>query len=905
MGKAMAITEYEDKIQEIIDKNDHDGFIADFLSVYEKIPRATITKLRKGIGRVNLSKEPGEVYLKNKLYYKATDQPLMQTYADLEKKVDELGSKPRYIFVTDFKEVLAKDTKTNDSLSIKFKDLPQYFDFFLAWNGIEKADFEKENPADLKAAERFAKLFDELSKDNENADRHGLNLFLIRLLFCLFAEDTNIFKPDQFTNYLKQMTAEDGSDMNERISELFAFLDKKDRSEKEPAYLKDFPYVNGQLFTDPHMNLNFSRKTRQLMIDAGELVGWANVNPDILGSMLQAVATEDHRSHLGMHYTSVPNIMKVIKPLFLDDLREAFEKAKGNEKELNELYERIGHIKFMDPACGSGNFLIITYKELRQLEIDIIKELNNMGTPTMYVPSVTLDQFYGIEIEDFACDVTRLSLWIAEHQMNVKLHQEIKDAVRPTLPLHKAGAIVCGNALRLDWEKILPHKKDDEVYLFGNPPYLGSKKQNTIQKEDLAQALGEDIDYKKLDYISGWFIKGARYLSGSAAKLGFVTTNSITQGEQTSKLWPAILKSSSITYAYQSFEWSNNAKGNAGVIVEIIGLGPNTKKTKRKLFNSVSYEMVDNISPYLVEGNNDLIYTSSKNLNGLPRASQGCLALDGGNLIFSSDEYLSACTEYPYLKKYFKKFIGSSEFINSKIRYVLWIDDSEYFDVKNNPIVEKRVSNVRKFRMNGGQSARGAIDTSYKFFTRKLRDDAVNQSKITDPDKKMLTIIIPKVSSENRLYVPMGIVDDDTVVSDAAIAIYEAPVWLLGLLESRMHMTWLRAIGGRLKTDYRYSVNLVYNTFPVPELSTRRTNEIENLVYDILDIRDEEGGTLAELYGSPLAEKNPKPMNPRLLKAHQELDEVVDRAYKQSGFKDDNERLSLLLDMYSKKVNEK
>ena len=480
----MAITEYEDKIKEIVNREDHSDFIYDFLSIYDRISKATITKLRKGSN--NLAKVPGEVHLKNKLYFKYVSGQVLQGYSDLEEKIKSLKSKPRYVIVTDYNQLLAKDEKTGDTLDIKFKELPRYFDFFLAWNGIEKADFEKENPADLKAAERFAKLFDELANDNEDADRHGLNLFLIRLLFCLFAEDTNIFAPDLFTNYLKQMTAVDGSDMNERIAELFVFLDKKERTGDEPAYLKDFPYVNGSLFTEPHLHLNFSSKTRQLMIDAGELVGWASVNPDILGSMLQAVATEDKRSHLGMHYTSVPNIMKVIKPLFLDELREEFENAKGNQKKLNELYARIGKIKFMDPACGSGNFLIITYKELRQLEIDIIKELNNMGISTMYVPSVSLDQFYGIEIEDFACDVTRLSLWIAEHQMNVKLHQEIKDAVRPTLPLQKAGAIVCGNALRLDWNEVLPHVEDDEVYLFGNPPYLGARRQSSYQKEDLS-----------------------------------------------------------------------------------------------------------------------------------------------------------------------------------------------------------------------------------------------------------------------------------------------------------------------------------------------------------------------------------------------------------------------------------
>ncbi|MCD5535630.1 class I SAM-dependent DNA methyltransferase [Lactobacillus delbrueckii] len=897
----MAITEYEDKIKEIVNRENHSGFIYDFLSIYDRISKATITKLRKGSN--NLSKVPGEVHLKNKLYFKEVSGQVLQSYSDLEEKIKLLQSKPRYVIVTDYDQLLAKDEKTGDTLDIKFKELPRYFDFFLAWNGIEKADFEKENPADLKAAERFAKLFDELANDNEDADRHGLNLFLIRLLFCLFAEDTNIFAPDLFTNYLKQMTAADGSDMNERISELFTYLDKQDRIGDEPAYLKDFPYVNGSLFTEPHLHLNFSSKTRQLMIDAGELVGWASVNPDILGSMLQAVASEDKRSHLGMHYTSVPNIMKVIKPLFLDELREEFENSKGNQKKLNELYARIGKIKFMDPACGSGNFLIITYKELRQLEIDIIKELNNMGISTMYVPSVTLDQFYGIEIEDFACDVTRLSLWIAEHQMNVKLHQEIKDAVRPTLPLQKAGAIVCGNALRLDWNEVLPHDKDDEVYLFGNPPYLGAKKQSNVQKNDLFESLDRNVKFKKLDYISGWFFKGAKFVSDSDASLGFVTTNSITQGEQVAMLWPHIFKFAEISFAYQSFKWANNAKSNAGVMVEIIGLSARGKKSKKKLFVDERYKEVETISPYITEGSEFSIESSDKPLNSLmPVMVFGSMPRDNGNLILSEEEK-NGLIDDGVDPEIIRLFIGSREFINSSLRYCLWMSKEQYQKNKKVKSLEERIEKTRIFReQSKAKSTREASKKPWEFVQKGEYEKAYGDNQ--DHSKEM-TIIVPRVSSENRLYTPMGIVDSNTIIADSAMAIYDAQLWLLGLLESRMHMAWMRSVGGRLKTDYRYSAGLVYNTFPVPELSTRRKNEIEDLVLKILDIRDEEGGTLAELYGSPLAANNPKPMNQRLLKAHQELDAVVDRAYKPTGFKDDNERLSLLLEMYSKRVDER
>lgn len=519
----------------------------------------------------------------------------------------------------------------------------------------------------------------------------------------------------------------------------------------------------------------------------------------------------------------------------------------------------------------------------------------------MYIPAVNLSQFYGIEIEDFAVDVTRLSLWIADHQMNKELSARFHDVLRPTLPLQQAGDIHCGNALRLDWEQILPHENDEEVYLFGNPPYLGAKKQTKEQKADLQFSTDNNKKYKKLDYICGWFVKGAKYTRNSNAKLGFVTTNSITQGEQVSILWPQILQYSQIFYAYTSFKWANSAKGNAGVTVSIIGLSSKEKISSKQIYFNDSYTTVKSISPYLVEGDDTVIESKKSRIDDkLPRASLGSLPLDGGNLIFNQGEYDEVSKNNPELLNYLKKYIGSTEFINGKIRYVLWLNYENYLKLKDNEVVRNRVSKVRTFRENGGQSARDAVNTSYEFFTKKMREESIRAHHEKN-NNEMMTIIIPRVSSENRLYVPMGILGEDTVVSDSATAIYDAPIWLLGLLESKMHMVWLENIGGKLETRYRYSAGLVYNTFPVPELSTRRKNEIEGLVWDILDIREEEGGTLAELYGSPLAEKNPKPMNPRLLEAHKKLDKVVERAYKKDrDFRDDSERLSVLLDMYSK-----
>ncbi|WP_338843280.1 DNA methyltransferase (plasmid) [Pediococcus pentosaceus] len=895
----MANTEYEDQIQSIINEPNHEGFVYDFLSVYEKIPKATITKLRKGLN--NLSKEPGEVYLKNKLYFKQTDSDLMQAYVDVQVRVNELGTKPRFIIVTDYKQLLAKDTKTHDSLDIEFSKLPQKFKFFLAWNGIEKADSDKEYPADIRAAERFAKLYDVVVKDNPHASRKGLNLFLIRVLFCLFAEDTNIFENNLFTNRVKQMTKEDGTDFDAFVSQLFGVLDfeKSQRPVDTPSWLNDFPYVDGDLFKDPHESLMFSSKSRKLIIDAGELLNWNQVNPDILGSMIQAVASEDSRSHLGMHYTSVPNIMKVIKPLFLDGLREDFEAAKGNEDKLQKLYDRIGNIKFMDPACGSGNFLIITYKELRQLEIDILKELNRMGIATMYVPSVTLDQFYGIEIDDFACDVTRLSLWIAEHQMNKQLEKAIDNAVRPTLPLQHAGAIVCGNALRLDWNEVLPHEKDEEVYLFGNPPYLGHSKQDKLKKNDIRQLFKGIKGAGYLDYISGWFLLGAKCISNTNGKFAFVSTNSISEGEQVAILWEQLLKKVNIEFAYKSFKWKNNAKNNAGVSVIIIGCISKHKKCVKRLFSKNSFMNVDNISPYLIAYNNTIVKDLSRPLTIRPDMQFGNKPTDGGGLILNEEEYHDAIRKWPHLKPYIKFYMGSDELIKGKTRYVLWITDEDYTKIKNNPFVQSRIQVVKTSRENSGtESTKKWANYPYKF----------KQIAPFYKENKQLSgtcIVIPAVSSENREYIPMGVVSNEsTILNNRVYGIFNAPLWLFGLLESRMHMVWVKTVGGKLETRYSYSSGVCYNAFPLPRLSLRRQKQIEDIVWKILDVRDEQGGTLAELYGSPLATKNPKPMNPYLLEVHRELDQVVDYAYRDRPFKNDDERLLMLLEMYSKKVNE-
>ena len=880
----LGIIDLEDKIVEIVTQKKHSDFLYELLDVYS-IPRATITRLKNG--NQNLTKRDGEVHLKNKVWFKATEEgKIFDGFIEVEKEIEKLAAKPRYLLVTDFGGILAKDTKTQEALDIDFEELPQHFEFFLAWKGIEKVDFEKENPADIKAAERFARLYDVLKKENNITENSkGLDLFLIRLLFCLFAEDTDIFKRNSITNSIKTLTEKDGSDLNKFFSDFFDILDKEDRS-NVPTYFKEFPYVNGQLFTESHRNLSFSEKSRKLIIECGELLNWAKINPDIFGSMIQAVATEESRSHLGMHYTSVPNIMKVIKPLFLDELYDAFENAYDSMDKLNLLYERIGKIKFFDPACGSGNFLIISYNELRRLEIRILLRQRQLSEYVMYLPSVTLDQFYGIEIDDFAHDVAKLSLWIAEHQMNMELDEVFNDKVRATLPLQSAGEIRCANALCIDWNEVCPHEKNEEVYIFGNPPYLGSKKQNSNHKEDLMKVFGQKSYYKQIDYIAGWFQLAADYIQESRGRVAFVSTNSICQGEQVELIWKRLLTNTQISFAYTSFKWTNSAKNNAGFTVIVVGLDSRKTNVKtKKLFVGMNEKCVQHISPYLTEGEETIVSKLEKNVSGFPKMDFGSMPRDGGGLIFSQEERLNAINEYPELDAYIWRYVGADELIYNTVRYCLWLNSEAYKEVKDNPIIHERMEIVRQSRLaSKAVSTRAAAKTPYSFVQR-------GPDYFYSKSEKRISIIVPAVSSENRFYIPIGIEKSSSILSNRVYVIPNADISLFGILSSRMHMIWVRAIAGRLETRYAYSSGIVYNTFPFPSISKRRKQEIEAAALNVLDVREEYGGTLADLY-----DKEKMPYDLKL--AHETLDGTIERAYRQKGFETDEERLAVLLKMY-------
>lgn len=902
------LIDLEDKIKELIANLDKETFFINFLELYSGVAKSAIKKVK------NVSVYDG-LENKTKFIIKAEKENLLDNYISLENEVLQRKTKPRYIIVTDFNELYAKDTKTLERLAIKFEELPQNFSFFLAWNNIEKVDYEKENPMDVKAAERFSRVYDELVKQNPDLDSEDLNLFLIRILFCLFAEDTDIFPRNKFSNDLKTLTKEDGSDTNVIIKNIFEKLSTNifDK-DKIASYLVDYPYVNGNLFTKKYVEVNFDYKLRKLIIEAGEMLNWAEVNPDILGSMLQAVASSDKRSHLGMHYTSVPNILKTIKPLFLNELNDKISEIIDSElknnnkaKKLIELLERISKMKFLDPACGSGNFLIIAYKELRRVEMKIYEELENLGEAQLYLEYIKLDQFYGIEIDNFASDVAMLSMWIADHQMNVELAEKLKSAARPTIPLKKIGGIYNSNALRIDWQEVCPRTEDEEVFIFGNPPYIGSKKQNSVQKKELLNIWKNSK--QTIDYISAWFYLGAKYIENTNSKLSFVSTNSICQGEQVSLIWKPILKMVEINFAYTSFKWNNSAKYNAGVTVVIVGLVAKLKVKEKYIFSENRekevVKIVKNISPYLSEGSSIIAERRNDNINkGISSMYQGNRPEDGGGLILSRSEYEKQLNIYPQLKNIFKIYVGAQEFINNSYRYVMWFDEKNIEDYKNLPFIKERLEIVRKSRLNSSTKiTRNYSKLPHLFIKRG--DYNRETARFKGNSMEMLNIIIPRTSSENRIYIPMGIIENNKyIVSDSAQVVYDSPLYLLGLLQSRMHMVWVRNIGGKLETRYRYSNTLVYNTFPIPDLSEEDKLEIEYRISYILDVRDEELLSLAELYGSPLATKNPKPMNERLLNAHKALDRYIDKLYSKKEFSNDEERLSVLLKMYQQKIDE-
>ncbi len=879
----MKSSEIQHNVQNLIDNFSKTDFVFDLLIAYG-ISKTSVTRLKKG--DYNLSKTENEVLYKKKIFYKVeVSEKLLSSIDSIAKEDRILKHKPRFVILTDHKQIVAKDILKGRSLDVQIKDLPSYFDFFLPLAGSEVYNATNDNEADRNASYKMASLYDLLIEENpeiynSKENIHHLNIFLSRLLFCFFAEDTEIFKVESiFTDTLAQQTSEDGSDTHSFLDEVFNRLDTED-AEHLPDYLRKFEYVNGGLFGQKVNSPRFNKKARSTLIELGDL-NWSEINPDIFGSMIQAVVIPDYRSDLGMHYTSVANILKVIRPLFLDELYEEYEKA-SSVKQLNSLIKRISKVKFFDPACGSGNFLIITYKEIRLLEIRILQKVTDLeSAPTFKWTSIQLSQFYGIEIDDFAHEMAILSLWLAEHQMNRVFEEMLFDygKSKNILPLKEAGQITYANATRINWNEACHISNNDEVYIIGNPPYLGYSRQDESQKEDMNIVFSQVKNYKKLDYIACWFYKATLYIQGTKAKYAFVTTNSITQGEQVALLWPHILdKGLEIEFAHQSFKWTNNAKGNAGVAVVIIGIR-NVDNSDKHLFSSNLRQHVKNISPYLTNSSNSIVKPQGKPLSNFPEMIRGSSLTDGGNLILSSDEKSALTAKYSNAHKFIKKYVSGQEFLKRIEKYCIHITKDLIDEAYKIPELVERFDKVEIFRLNSSKKATNKKAVTPHFF---------------DEDKYIEGefLLIPKTTSIRRKYLPIGYFDKSNVPSSGTRITYSAEPWLFAVISSKMHIVWVGAVGGRMKTDYSYSNTLCYNTFPFPEISKKQKENLNLYVFTILDERAKHPSkTMAQLY-------DPLSMPKGLLKAHEELDKAIEQCYRLQPFKNDSDRLEYLFKKY-------
>ena len=827
----------------------------------------------------------------------------------LKRDAQVLKAAPKIIAVSDGKTLLAYDLREHDTYENRTERIYCDFAFFYPLMDVERVHYVEESPADVKAAEKLAKLHDELRAYNEfrsDSDLHDLNIFITRLLFCFFAEDTGIFEENLFTSSIQRFTKPDGSDLSQYLDESFNVMDLSLRPSHIPSIVKQFPYVNGGLFSKHIQIPKMGVKARKLIIECGEL-NWKDINPDIFGSMIQAVVNPEERASQGMHYTSVPNIMKVINPLFLDELRgeynrmneqygqllqlkkigakkekEFYAECRPIARQCDALLKRMSRMKFFDPACGSGNFLIITYKSLRFLEMDILSlQQKCLGdTQSMFVDAsvISLNQFYGIELLDFPHEVAMLSLWLAEHQMNTKLNESFGVNTK-ALPLKNITQIVCGNACRLDWNTVCPHAKEEEVFVFGNPPYLGSRRQDANQKKDMEIVFKED--FGELDYIACWFMVGAKYIKGTQAKYSFVSTNSICQGLQVALLWKRVLKDGLvINFAYKSFKWQNNAKYNAAVICVIVGVANEKYSGKRLLFEDAQCKDVKNISPLLMDSPTVFVKSETAPIcKWLPQMNFGNMPADGGKLILSTEEKEDLISREPNASKFIKPLIGAEDFINGKQRWCIWLygeNEKEYTTIID---FNKRIEELKVIREKSSRPQLASIPHLF--------------AQITQPMKCPI-ILIPSSTSERREYIPMGYLEEGNIAANSCMVIGTRDISLFGLIMSRIHMVWVKTVGGRLKTDYRYSAQLCYNTFPFPKISSDKKAEIEQAAEEILVTREfYPEKTLAELY-------DPDKMPQDLREAHERLDDIVESCYPGYPFASDEARLECLFKLYEK-----
>ena len=834
---------------------------------------------------------------------KSAGRDLRKAYEQAGEYFDALPERerPRYILVSDFQTFELHDLDEREVVVFPLADLPAHVESFGFILGVQRRTFRDQDPANIEAAELVGRLHDALADAGHRG--HDLERFLVRVVFCMFGDDTGVFEPrDIFLDFIETRTGEDGADLGPWLAQLFEVLDspESERAATLDEDLARFPYVNGDLFRGHLRTFSFDAAMRGALLDACRF-DWSNISPAIFGALFQSVMDPAERRAQGAHYTTEKNILKVIEPLFMDDLRAEFERVKarrgrGRLAALRQLQAKLGSLTFFDPACGCGNFLIIAYRELRLLEIEVIREIREATAATgqavldaAWQSVVDVDQFYGIELGEFPARIAEAALWMMDHIMNNRLSLEFGQTfVR--IPLEKSPHILHGDALETDWPGL--QRAGECSFVLGNPPFVGAKQQTAEQRAQVRGIAALGKNGGTLDYVAAWFIKAGEYVQGGDARIGFVATNSITQGEQVAQLWPLLFARCKleIAFAHRTFAWGSDARGKAHVHVVILGLDRRkAARAEKRLFNypDINGEPEESrhaaLTPYLFDAGvlsdpHLVVQEESAPINGMRRLKTGVQMIDNGIFTFKQDDYESFVAKEPGSQRFFRKYIGGDEYINGFHRWILYLAHSSPLDLRQLPEVRERIRRVREYRAS---SRRPSTVAMAAYPTRVGVDE-----RLSEP-----FLVLPNTSSERREYVPIGWLTPDVIANQKLRILPGATLVEFALLTSSMHMAWMRAVTGRMKSDYMYSVGVVYNTYPMPPKDADMSG-LERLAQAVLDARAEHpGATLADLY-------DPDLIPPNLRRAHQALDRAVDRLYRRSGFASERERVEHLFRLY-------
>ena len=890
--KDRAISFSKEWSNETKERAEKDSFYNDFFNVFG-VSRKRVATFEEPVKKLSGNRGFIDLFWKGKLLveHKSKGKDLNAAFSQATDyfygiKEHEL---PKYVLISDFQNFKLYDLDEKKEYEFGINDFHKNIKLFGFIAGYQKRTFKSEDPVNIKAAELMGKLHDQL-EDSGYVD-HSLEVFLVRLLFSLFADDSGIFEQDSFKDFIEIKTKEDGSDLGAMLAQYFQVLNtpNEKRLKTLDEHLDVFPFVGGKIFKESLPIASLNSKMRNIILECGSL-DWGNISPAIFGSMFQSVMNPNERRSLGAHYTSENNILKLINPLFLDELKAEFKSIKNQKSKLQEFHKKLASLKFLDPACGCGNFLIITYRELRLLELEILKKL--YGTQQVFgidqITLVNIEQFYGIEYDEFPVRIAEVAMWLIDHQMNL-LISEAFGMYYTRLPLKKSAIIIHGNALRTEWTDLV--SRSELSYILGNPPFYGKQYQSKEQKEDMDIVFDGLRGAGVLDYVTCWYLKASKFINGTKIKVGFVSTNSIAQGEQTGILWNELFNNHGIKihFAHRTFSWSNEAKGKAAVHVIIIGFA-NFDITKKSIW---SYENIKgepmeistkNINPYLVEGSDMVVLKRRKPICNVSEISFGSMPNDGGNFLLTADEKYELLREEPNAASVIKPLLSAREFLNGKQRFCIWLEDVSPSLIKQLKLVQIRIQKVKELRLNSSRTA-----------TQKLAKYPSLFGEIRQPKGKY--VLIPRVSSNRRKYIPMGFFNSNFIVSDSCLSIDNASLYEFGVLQSVMHMTWVNYVCGRIKSDYRYSNEIVYNNFPWPKnIKENNIKLVEDSAQKILDVRGEfTNSSLADLY-------DPLTMPPKLVKAHVKLDKAVDRCYRSQPLTNESNRIEFLFGLYEQYI---